>query len=151
MAERGNIDAQTILGYKYWVGVGSQKRDLDLAKKWLDKAFDGGSGLAAYFLGMLYEVEYGNTNLALKLYESADIMGLGLAYEHALMLNQVSDEVFDKGKKMPQGIKELRKKCMIDCQDFYKNSESDCRDNFCKNHILNMNGWIFRFWINALR
>ena len=53
LAESGDIEAQCDLGTLYQTGLGTP-RNLEKALFWLEKAVDGGSGLAAHNLGTLY-------------------------------------------------------------------------------------------------
>jgi len=52
-AEAGNAEAQSIIGFLYYMGMGVD-RDLHMAIEWLRKAIDQGRGDAAHNLGTLY-------------------------------------------------------------------------------------------------
>ena len=58
LAEQGNAQAQTNLGYMYFLGHGVQKDDVE-AVRWYQKAADQGDATAQCNLGFMYDKGYG--------------------------------------------------------------------------------------------
>lgn len=53
-AESGNVHAQQILGYIYWIGGDDVAKDDEEAAEWFHKAADQGCKSSQYYLGHIY-------------------------------------------------------------------------------------------------
>lgn len=73
-AEKGNADAQTELGERYYVGIYGVREDTAEALKWYRKTFEQGNAYAKYRLGKCYDEGIGvedNYTKANSLYKEA--------------------------------------------------------------------------------
>jgi TPR repeat protein len=73
LAERGNIECQTFVGWMYFKGEGVAK-DYDEAKRWISLAADSGDRNAQYSFGLMYQL-LGDYENAMVLYQRAAVLG----------------------------------------------------------------------------
>jgi TPR repeat protein len=141
--EEESSDAMMLIGYRYWLGVTPWVKDIEQAKDWLLKASSLGNNYADLFLGFLYEIEEGNPTLAFSYYQRATKNGNGFAKLHQ---DYFEDHKIKQAnwKRMSREIEIRRKSCLENCMTEYKITEVDCTENFCKNHLLNIDSWVQR-------
>lgn len=130
MANKGDVEAQSLLGWEYYQPRYDTKPDIQEALKWLMLATEQGEGLALLALGQIYysgeqvrvnyEKAYSFFNQAARHGEKEAWSNLGLMYANGQYVQadcNKAKEYLDKGSRIESGPKDFLSACRKDALD----------------------------------